>query len=136
MSIKRCTNTELFNAVYQLATESGELAKLVGIEDYHLPETYDVATLVDHEFDCFWTANYGGSEGIYIDAYLFGVFDESKKKKALKLGTVKTLATGLEAMKIMGEACGVLSYFSNQYINKNLDNFTPEADLRRWGRWE
>ncbi len=136
MPVKRYTNTELFNAVYQMAEASGELAKLAKIEDYHLAEDYESTILTRYDFDCLFQVNYGGSEGIYIDAYLHGIFDESKESKRLKLGTIKTLDTSLDAMKIMGEACGILTHFSSQFINSNIDNFTPEADLRRWGRWE
>lgn len=135
MGIKRHTNTELFNAVYKLAEKSGELKKLIGIEDYHLPETYHVVTLSNYEFDTLFVANYGGSEGIYIDAYLSGIFDDGKEHKKLKLGTIKTLRTDLEAMKIMGEACGILTHFADRYVNGNLDDFTPKTLLRQWGRW-
>ncbi len=136
MAIKRYNNTELFNAIYQMAEKSGELAKLAAIEDYHLPETFKVATLCNYQFDTLFVVNYGGSEGIYIDAFLSGEIDESKQSQKWPLGTIKTLETSLDAMKIMGEVCGILTHFASLYINKNLDDFTPEAQLRSWGRWE
>jgi hypothetical protein len=131
IKIHRHTNTELFNKIYETARETGELARLLEIEDYHLPETFHVSKLTDYNFQVYFIVNYGGSEGIYIDAHIAGFFDESKKRKRLKLGTIKTLKIDLNAMKIMGEACGILTHFAKEYIDANLDYFSPENELRR-----
>ena len=37
----------------------------------------------------------------------------------------------LEAAKIMAELGGALLYYENQYVNKNLHRFTPQATLER-----
>ncbi|MDD5596505.1 MAG: hypothetical protein PHV82_01090 [Victivallaceae bacterium] len=129
--IHRHTNTELFNKIYEAARKAGELARLIEIEDYHLAETFHVSKLTDYNFDVLYMLNYGSSEGAYIDAHIAGFFDESKERKRLKLGTIKTLETDLNAMKIMGEACGILTHFAREYINANLNDFSPENELRR-----
>lgn len=131
IKIHRHTNTELFNKIYEAAREAGELARLIEIEDYHLAETFHVSKLTDYNFDTYFVVSYGSSEGIYIDAHIAGFFDESKERKRLKLGTIKTLETNLNAMRIMGEACGILTHFAREYIDANLDDFSPEDELWR-----
>ena len=71
--------------------------------------------------------NYG-CEGIFIDCYLMGKFDESGRSK-LHVGTLKTLRRDAEAAKIMGELCGVLLHYENKYVNGNLHRYTPEKAL-------
>ena len=72
--------------------------------------------------------NYGGSEGIYIDCCLRGKFDESGRS-VLHVGTLKTLRRDLEALQIMGELCGTLTYYANQYVSQNLHRYTPNEQL-------
>ena len=35
----------------------------------------------------------------------------------------------MEAEKIMGELCGILHYYENQYVNENLRRYTPDKEL-------
>ena len=74
--------------------------------------------------------NYGGSEGIYIDCYLRGKFDESGRS-VLHVGTLKTLRRDLEALQIMGELCGTLTFYVDRYVNQNLHRYTPKDQLER-----
>ena len=83
--------------------------------------------LTAYEFDFVPILSYG-SEGIYIDCYLKGKFDESGRS-SLHVGTLKTLQRSLEAEKIMGELCGILHYYENQYVNQNLRLYTPDKEL-------
>lgn len=71
--------------------------------------------------------NYG-SEGIYIDCYLMGKFDESGRC-SLHVGTLKTLTRDLESAKVMGELCGTLMYHAGEYVNQNLHRYTPQKGL-------
>ena len=68
------------------------------------------------------------SEGIYIDCYLEGKFDESRRC-SLHVGTLKTLRRDLEAAKIMGELCGALMHHASEYVNQNLRRYTPAQEL-------
>ena len=71
--------------------------------------------------------NYG-CEGIYIDCYLKGKFDESGRS-SLHVGTLKTLKRDLESAKIMGELCGTLMHHASGYVDQNLHRYTPDQEL-------
>ena len=48
----------------------------------------------------------------------------------VKIGTLKTLGESLEDMMIMGEACGILTYYACDFVNSNIAAFSPDgADL-------
>ena len=64
----------------------------------------------------------------YIDCYLKGKFDESRRC-SLHVGTLKTLRRDLEAAKIMGELCGALMHHASEYVNQNLRRYTPAQEL-------
>lgn len=128
--ITRDTNTVLMNKVFELVKENGCYEKAGAIMDYFLAEDYKVQELSDYEFDFLVKLNFGGSEGIYLDCYIEGCFTESnaeRKTERLSCGTFKTLDESLDAMKIMGELAGSLTYFASQYVNKELDRYTPTA---------
>ena len=128
----RDTGGSLFSTVIRLVKASGDFAKAEAILDYYLPCEHEGTRkeggkLTAYEFDFVPILNYG-SEGIYIDCYLKGKFDESGRS-SLHVGTLKTLQRGLEAEKIMGELCGILHYYENQYVNEHLRLYTPDKEL-------
>lgn len=127
---QRMTGGELFKRVMARATENGDLVHFDAIGDYSLADDMENGKLCSYEFDLLPAVNFGGSEGIYIDCSLRGKFDESGRK-ALHIGTLKTLDTGLEACKTMGELCGVLLYHENQYVNENLCFFDSTEAIDR-----
>ena len=134
--IKRDTNTDLMNGIYESIRESGNYDKAEQIMDYFLPESYRVKELSNYEFDFIAKVRFGGNEGIYIDCYIDGCFDENiDEPQRLHCGTFKTLADNLSAMKIMGELTGTLTYYADDYLNRELDRYTPtyqrEAEERR-----
>ncbi len=122
--IKRHTNTTLMNKIFEIIGDMPEYKRIADILDYKLAEEYDVAILTDYEFDIVALPQFGGSEGIYVTCFINGQFDSGKSRK-LKMGTLKTLETSLEAMRLMGELCGLLTYVGTAYINKNIDIFAP-----------
>lgn len=128
--IKRDTSTDLMNNVLALVKENGCYAKAEKIMDYFLTEDFDNRELSDYQFDFFAVVNFGGSEGIYIDCFIRGHFDENapdQEQQQLRLGTFKTLGESLNDMQIMGELCGALTYYESQYVNRELDRYTPTA---------
>lgn len=132
--VLRDTGCSLFCTALRLAEESGDFEKARPILDYVLPcerERYDSssegAELTAYEFNFVPIVNFG-CEGIYLDCYLEGKFDESGRH-TLHIGTLKTQECSLEAAKIMAELGGALFYHENQYVNKNIHRFTPQADL-------
>ena len=124
--IKRCTNKELMEIAVEEAKKTGEYAKAEKILDYFLPEDSEIVTITDYRFDFHATADFGGSEGIYLDCYLQGIFDDTNNKRC-EMGTFKTLKTDLESMKTMAELGGILNFFLTGFVNKNLDRFIPDA---------
>ena len=125
----RLTGGELFEKVIALAKENGDLERFHGIEDYTLPADRSGQKIEDYRFDLCTVPSFGGSEGIYLDCFIRGDFG-ARDKQTLPLGTMKTLATDLDACKIVGEICGVLLYYESQFVNENLYRFTPKDEIQ------
>ena len=75
--IKRDTNEDLMNNVYELVKKHHCYDKAEKIMDYFLPETYKTMELTDYKFDFYANVQFGLSEGIYIDCSIRGSFDEN-----------------------------------------------------------
>ena len=79
--VLRDTGGSLFSSVIRMAKEAGEFGRAEAILDYILPcehedGIHEKVKLTAYEFDFQPYINYG-CEGIYIDCYLMGKFDES-----------------------------------------------------------
>ena len=128
-NIKRDSAIDLFNGILKTARDAGALQELDRIIDYDSAcefEEKNKRPISNYEFNCIFSVDYGGSEGIYIDAWLNGYLDESGHTQRLHFGTIKTLERDLAAMKTMGEACGILQYYASDYLNKNLSRYEPD----------
>ena len=128
-NIKRDTPIDLFKGILKTARDAGALQELDRIIDYDSAcefEEKNKRPISNYEFNCIFSVDYGGSEGIYIDAWLNGYLDESGHTQRLHFGTIKTLERDLAAMKTMGEACGILQYYASDYLNKNLSRYEPD----------
>lgn len=128
----RDTGGSLFSSVIRRAKGNGDFDRAEAILDYYLPcehegGRHEGVKLTAYEFDFVPIVNYG-CEGIYIDCYLKGKFDESRRC-SLHVGTLKTLRRDLEAAKIMGELCGALMHHASEYVNQNLRRYTPAQEL-------
>ena len=128
----RDTGGSLFSSVIRRAKANGDFDRAGAILDYYLPcehegGRHEGVKLTAYEFDFVPIVNYG-CEGIYIDCYLKGKFDESRRC-SLHVGTLKTLRRDLESAKIMGELCGVLMHHAGEYVNQNLHRYTPQKEL-------
>lgn len=128
MEIKRLTNKELMLNIFNLVRKNGHYDKAEKIIDYFLPESMTVREITNCEFDFCADVNYGKSEGIYVDCYIKGNFDENNQgnNEILDCGTFKTLSGNINTMKIMGELCGSLVFYGRKYVNQNLDSFMPK----------
>lgn len=129
--IVRDTTKDLFENTLKLARESGALADMDAILDYALP-AWDGIQLSDYRFDTYFVVELGGSEGVYISAFIEGQFIQGQKeaKRRVSIGTLKTLEEGLKALQIMGKACGTLTYFAYRYVNENIDRYTPDKGMQ------
>ena len=128
----RDTGGGLFSNVIRVAKVSGDFDRAGAILDYYLPCEHESGIregveLTAYEFDFVPILNYG-SEGIYIDCYLMGKFDESGRC-SLHVGTLKTLTRDLESAKVMGELCGTLMHHAGEYVNQNLHRYAPQKEL-------
>lgn len=129
------TNQEIAiqTSIVRLAKENGDFRKAEATLDYMPPcehETgrHEKVKLTAYEFSFDASVNYGGSEGIYIDCYLRGKFDESGRS-VLHVGTLKTLRRDLEALQIMGELCGTLTFYVDRYVNQNLHRLHAQRSV-------
>jgi len=130
----RDTGGSLFSTVVRMAQANGDFGKAGAILDYYLPCEHEGSTrervkLTAYEFDFVPILNYG-CEGIYIDCYLKGKFDESGRS-SIHVGTLKTLRRDLESAQIMGELCASLMHHAFEYVNRgeNLHRYTPAKQL-------
>ena len=129
--IKRDTNEDLMNNVLELVKKNHCYDKAEKIMDYFHSEAYKTMELSDCEFDFDAHVQFGANEGIDLECNIRGHFDEnepSDKSQILHCGTFKTLGTSLNDMRIMGELAGLLVYFAREYVNKNLDRYTPRKE--------
>ena len=139
--IHATTNDVFLNAL-QMAREAGDLAELDNILDYARPcgrshSQDEGITITTHSFCTEFVVNPGGSEGIYIDAWIYGLilpdFTGSMSYRRTRIGTIKTLAEGRDAYAIMGRAAGLLTYYADLYVRKHIDRFSPEGELQEGG---
>lgn len=123
-------DTDLFNAMLRLARKSGKFSRCEAILDYANAREQRIV-LTDYQFDTHCIPAFGGSEGIYVDVCICGKYNDIENAdRIVQIGTLKTLGEGLEDMMIMGEACGVLTYYAYDFVNSNIDAFSPEgADI-------
>jgi len=127
---KRDTPKILMNRVLDLVKENGYYYEAEKIMDYFLPSDEN-REFSNYEFDFCALVKPGGSEGIYIDVFLKGEFDQSGQKYC-HIGTFKTLREDMAGFRIMGELCGALTYYAGEYINKNLVRYYAPAELAAW----
>jgi len=128
--IKRYTNKELMEITVRKIKETGDYSRAEKILDYFSPEDYKIIKLSNYEFNFCGTADFGGSEGIYLDCYLKGKFDNSGNDFC-KMGTFKTLNDDLEGMKVMAELGGILNYYLSKFVNQNIKSFMPDEELKQ-----
>ena len=127
--VKRDTLVDLYNGMMKMAREAGALKEFDRIADYDTSESFSSEAKIpisSYGFRTSFFVDYGGSEGIYIDGFLDGILDESGRNQHLHFCTMKTLERNLEAMKIMGETCGILQYYATEYLNRNLNRYEPD----------
>ena len=120
----RDTPGMLFQNALRLVKEHGHYAEAEPIIDYTLAD-HDERKLTNYGFDFRAVVSPGSSEGIYIDCYLEGRFDQSAST-CCHAGTIKTLREDVDAYRIMGALAGYLTVYAGKYVNGNLERFEPD----------
>jgi hypothetical protein len=133
---RRHTNKSLMEAVFEIAESMPEFARAADILDYKLIEERDVVDVTNYGYEFRAVANFGTNEGIYIDCFLDGRFCDNPNKTKISMGTLKTLGTSLEHMRSMGELAGILTWVERDFVNRNINQFTPEGEKTLSRRWE
>lgn len=124
---ERDTPGILFKRVLGLVEEHGHYEEARPIIDYALEEDTDQRALTDYRFN-FRTVLGPGCEGIYLDCFLDGKFDQSGKSKC-RVGTIKTLREDVDAYRIMGALAGLMTAYAYKYVNSCIDRYTPDQEL-------
>lgn len=115
--IDNVTTEDMFRVVWQFVSCMSELKEEVESLDYAIagsgakPKLCDIA-----ELDVVALVNTGGSEGVYIDWYLY----DRKENQRHKVGTLKTLEEGMEAYIKMGKLSGILTWASEYFLCCNF----------------
>lgn len=124
---ERDTPGILFKRVLGLVEEHGHYEEARPIIDYALEEDTDQRALTDYRFN-FRTVLGPGCEGIYLDCFLDGEFDQSGKSKC-RVGTIKTLREDVDAYRIMGALAGLMTVYAHKYVDSCIDRYTPDQEL-------
>ena len=132
--IERDTPEILFNRTLDLIKRNGHYDHISPIIDYASGDSYSKRELTRYKFDFVAQVNKGGSEGIYIDCYLSGKFDDSGDEKC-KVATIKSLEEGVTGFRLMGELSGLLTYYATGYISQNIDRYSSFSELEHQSRY-
>lgn len=112
------TNKRVMEAVFNRVKKMPEYKRAKPIIDYMLVKN-EGTEITKYEFNFVAATNPNCSEGIYIDCWLEGDFD-NYNIKSIGMGTVKTLERSQEAMMIMGELAGLLTWVAGEYIDEQI----------------
>jgi hypothetical protein len=115
------TNKTYMEAVFERVKNMPEFerAKAIIIDGYMLAESHGIREITKYDFNFYAAITYPNCEGIYIDCWLDGEFDNSDRTK-IAMGTIKTLENSKDAMMIMGELTGLLTWEADRFINEQI----------------
>lgn len=79
------------------------------------------------QFDVIGYADFGGSEGIYGDVFLYGEWMpqqlEAPKHSKMRVYVLKTLHEDKEAFLAMSVMAHLICYYARRIVNQNLERF-------------
>lgn len=122
----RFTNEELFEKIVALARESGDLERFDEVDNSMLPSEHRAKKIEHLRFNLRVTPCLVGSD-VYLDYFIQGDFGARDQK--ILLGSMKIFGNDLEHCKIAGEACGVLLYYGDEFIQRNRCHFAPRNEI-------
>jgi hypothetical protein len=113
------TTKNLMEAVFERVKKMPEFKRAEPIIDYMLADDFGSREITKYEYNFYAAINYPCTEGIYLDCWLSGKFDDSGEMK-IGMGTVKTLENSQAAMMIMGELGGLLVWVEDKFVNQQI----------------
>jgi len=79
------------------------------------------------EFEVIGITNYGTSEGIYGDLYLYGSWNEQTMQERgnqhRRVYVLKTLECNKDAYLAMGTMVSLICYYANEFVGAHLNRF-------------
>jgi len=121
---------DIFDAAVKLARTDPKFAEA----EKNCPLDYELVCssirkdkLTRCEFDVVGIVNYGCSEGIYGDLFLYGNWNELTMQKRSnqhqRVYSLKTLDCSKDAYLAMGTMVTLISYYANEVVRTHLDRF-------------
>ena len=114
------TNKDLFGEIINTVKSSGKWPE--EIIDYATP-SYDDTELYNYQFDPMFILS-EGCEGHYLDLNINGSYGLYEKNGVVRLGSIKTLEEGNEAIRQMAALYGECLIAYKKIVNENLDALT------------
>ena len=117
------TTKKLMEDVFARVKEMPEYKRIEPIIEYidyfdGISKFYEITK---YYFDFHAAINYPCNEGIFIDCWLQGEFDNFERDCKFRIGNVKTLKDDKEAFKMIGELTGLLTLTAYEYMNEQID---------------
>jgi len=106
-------------AVLKMVKGMPEFERAKTILDYIMADDFGTDEITQYQFNFCAAISYPNSEGIYVDCWLEGEFDNSHRQK-ISMGTAKTLKDNREALMIMGELCGLLIWVADEILDQQI----------------
>lgn len=138
--IKRITTDQFVECLFEMAKKDGVLGATFSYDgekisvDYTSSWNYkhENAVISNYEWDLMAVPSLGGSEGIYLDISISGLFyDGQSVKSEESVGTVKTLERNKKALEAFGRLGGNLSWNASVLANGMIGRLTPDGEITK-----
>ena len=118
------TTKRYMEEVIRRVEKTPEYEKFKSKIDYMLADDLGDATvtpsITKYEFNFMAAISWPASEGVYVECWLCGDFDNSGRQK-IDMGTIKTLEDSKEALILMGELTGLLIWVAGEVLQQQMD---------------
>lgn len=114
------TGAGMFNAIVAMARRAGDFSRAEHILESCRPCEYGHSAggptpITVFQFDFVPQISFGCNEGMFLDCYLRGRFDDSSRY-SICIGSMRILSRNKDTCKILGELSGALTYHAHLYI--------------------
>lgn len=114
-------SNELFRIILEQLKEKNLLPDIL---DYYTVEDRDSVEVRYYGWNTIGIVKLGSIEGIYLDIYAIGeVSQRENQNEKVRLGCFKTLRTGLDDFKRMGDINAEIVFLMRNFLENNLHDF-------------